>query len=242
MHTYAAQNPLVGERGWIGRKQTLAITSATGLPSDRLKTLSNACFMVKTGFEAKIDITFRQQGPCGVAYLQRVVPISFLVAPLQAKLIRDYPAVSGTSQRPCQPCVFCQPCDKAESTVCASTRRWRQTLRGDNPESPPSSSTLQLEKESAKSKRHTGSSWQGWCIYVFCFTAQATHLGCCRVTRQAGRGNTKGYLATVESISRKIAVADPRAGESVAQLAQGREKSIGQIGTMMMLESQLLSW
>jgi len=51
----------------------------------------------------------------------------------------------------------------------------------------------------------------------------------------------EAYIATVGSISRKTAVADPRAGERVAQLAQGREKSIGQIGTMMMLESQLLS-
>ena len=48
-----------------------------------------------------------------------------------------------------------------------SMRRWRQTLPGDNPESPPSKSTFEIEKESAKSKRHTGSSWQGWCICVF---------------------------------------------------------------------------
>jgi hypothetical protein len=45
------------------------------------------------------------------------------------------------------------------------------------------------------------------------------------------------------SISRKTAVADPRTGERVAQLAQGREeKSIGQIATMtmLMLTRQLL--
>ena len=34
----------------------------------------------------------------------------------------------------------------------------------------------------------------------------------------------EAYIATVGSISRKTAVADPRTGERVAQLAQGREE------------------
>jgi hypothetical protein len=82
------------------------------------------------------------------------------------------------------------------------------------------------------------------------FTAHPIHLGSCRVTRQAGRAHTKGPGISVESIyrnrcsiSRKTAVADPRTGERVAQLAQGREeKSIGQIATMtmLMLTRQLL--
>ena len=63
------------------------------------------------------------------------------------------------------------------------------------------------------------------------FTAHPIHLGSCRVTRQAGRAHTKGPEISVESIyrdrcsiSRKTAVADPRTGERVAQLAQGREE------------------
>lgn len=64
MHAYAAL--WLGEDGSDGKdkpSRELAQTTLRPAPSDRLKTLSNACLEWKTGFGGMIDITFRQQGP-----------------------------------------------------------------------------------------------------------------------------------------------------------------------------------
>lgn len=121
-----------------------------------------------------------------------------------------------------------------------------------NPHHQVPCSTLEIGKESAKSKRHTGSSWQGWCICVFLLSRHILstlapvelHAKLVEHIQKGPEYQWRAYIATV--VRYHVRPQWPILGQGKEsrnlRKAEKRWKSIGQIATMtmLMLTRQLL--